>query len=116
MPIDETYFERVKHTPCERLKARSEWRALCNFDNESISDLYCRLQRLAKQVVVPFGFTNAPSAFQRLMEKVLGDVLGTEVSVYIDDVLIATDTIERHYEVFEQVLRAFARANLKIKP
>ncbi|KAL6723933.1 hypothetical protein Aduo_018883 [Ancylostoma duodenale] len=66
--------------------------------------------------VIPFGLTNAPSAFQRLMEKVLGHVLGSEVSVYIDDVLIATDTVERHYEVFEQVLLASQQANLKIKP
>ncbi|RCN44013.1 hypothetical protein ANCCAN_09958, partial [Ancylostoma caninum] len=43
-------LRKLNHTPCERLKARSEWRALRKFDNESISDFCCRLQRLAKQV------------------------------------------------------------------
>ncbi|EYB95087.1 hypothetical protein Y032_0164g3557 [Ancylostoma ceylanicum] len=42
--------------------------------------------------VIPIGLTNAPSASQRLMEKVLDGLLGSEVSVYIDDVLIATNT------------------------
>ncbi|KAL6723983.1 hypothetical protein Aduo_018922 [Ancylostoma duodenale] len=66
--------------------------------------------------VIPFGLTNAPSAFQRLMKKVLDSLLGSEVSVYIDDVLIATETLERHFEVLEKVFQAFQRANLKIKP
>ncbi|KAL6739419.1 hypothetical protein Aduo_012880 [Ancylostoma duodenale] len=39
---------KLNHTPCERLKARSEWWAL--YDNESVSDFRCRLQRLANQV------------------------------------------------------------------
>ncbi|WKY07926.1 hypothetical protein Q1695_007431 [Nippostrongylus brasiliensis] len=66
--------------------------------------------------VLPFGLTNAPSAFQRLMEKVLGDLLGPEVAVYIDDVLVATETVEQHYLTLEKVLQAFRRANLRIKP
>ncbi|KAL6726443.1 hypothetical protein Aduo_008411 [Ancylostoma duodenale] len=50
------------------------------------------------------------------MEKVLGHFLDSEMLVYIDDVLIATDSVQRHYEVFKQVLLVFQLANLKIKP
>ncbi|EYB86579.1 hypothetical protein Y032_0276g1080 [Ancylostoma ceylanicum] len=66
--------------------------------------------------VLPFGLTNAPSAFQRLMGRVLGDLKGPEVSVYIDDILIATKSEERHLEVLGKVLETFQRANLKVKP
>ncbi|VDO91717.1 unnamed protein product [Haemonchus placei] len=66
--------------------------------------------------VLPFGLTNAPAAFQRLMDQVLGDLKGTEVSVYLDDILIATKTEERHLEVLERTLEAFRKANLKVKP
>ncbi|KAL6742132.1 hypothetical protein Aduo_015320 [Ancylostoma duodenale] len=66
--------------------------------------------------VLPFGLTTAPAVFQRLMEKVLGKLIGTEVAVYIDDVLVATDSEERHYEVLAEVLEAFRNASLRLKP
>ncbi|EYC17459.1 hypothetical protein Y032_0030g2061 [Ancylostoma ceylanicum] len=66
--------------------------------------------------VLPFGLTAAPAVFQRFMEKVLGELIGPEVAVYIDDIIIATETLERHTEVLGAVLDAFQRANLKIKP
>lgn len=55
--------------------------------------------------VLPFGLTNAPSEFQRLMDRVLGELKGPEVSVYLDDILIATETEERHLEVLEETQR-----------
>uniref|UniRef100_A0A7I4YHH5 RNA-directed DNA polymerase n=1 Tax=Haemonchus contortus TaxID=6289 RepID=A0A7I4YHH5_HAECO len=66
--------------------------------------------------VLPFGLTTAPAKFQRLMDKVLGDLIGPEVSVYIDDILIATDSIPRHADLLRKVLLAFRKAQLKVKP
>ncbi|PIO59319.1 hypothetical protein TELCIR_19219 [Teladorsagia circumcincta] len=39
-----------------------------------------------------------------------------EVSVYIDDILIATDTEKRHYEELTEVLKALQNAHLRVKP
>ncbi|EYB82894.1 hypothetical protein Y032_0348g3182 [Ancylostoma ceylanicum] len=92
-------------------------KVLCIADVLIATDSVERHFEVFEQVLQAFQKANlAPAAFQRLMEKVLGHVLGPEVSVYIDDVLIATDSVERHFEVFEQVLQAFQKANLKIKP
>lgn len=68
--------------------------------------------------VLPFGLSTSPAQFQRLMDMVLGElgVKDSEVFVYIDDVLIATTTKERHMEVLRMVLQAFRHANLKFKP
>nr|CDJ89774.1 RNA-directed DNA polymerase (reverse transcriptase) domain containing protein [Haemonchus contortus] len=50
------------------------------------------------------------------MEKVLGPRMGAKVSVYIDDMLVATVTMERHVEVSKQVFQALRKAHLKLKP
>ncbi|KAL6723462.1 hypothetical protein Aduo_018468 [Ancylostoma duodenale] len=62
--------------------------------------------------VLPFGLASSPPVFQRLMHAVLGHLLGDEVACYLDDVMIATSTVERHLEVLEQVFDAFRKANL----
>ncbi|EYC34955.1 hypothetical protein Y032_1232g3776, partial [Ancylostoma ceylanicum] len=66
--------------------------------------------------VLPFGLASSPPVFQRLMHAVLGHLLGDEVACYLDDVMIATCTVERHLEVLEQVFDAFRKANLKLNP
>ncbi|KAL6723861.1 hypothetical protein Aduo_018820 [Ancylostoma duodenale] len=66
--------------------------------------------------VLPFGLSPSPARFQRLMDTVLGELKDKEVFVYIDDVLIATETEERHFEVLRMVLEALRRASLKLKP
>ncbi|CAD6936041.1 unnamed protein product, partial [Tilletia controversa] len=45
---------------------------------------------------VPFGLRNAPAIFQRLMDQVLGSLRWQQAVVYIDDAVIATDTLEEH--------------------
>ncbi|EYC17421.1 hypothetical protein Y032_0030g2037 [Ancylostoma ceylanicum] len=66
--------------------------------------------------VLPFGLCTSPAKFQSLMDRVLGSLKDREVFVYIDDILIATETEQRHYEVMLEVLRSLQDANLKLKP
>ena len=50
--------------------------------------------------VMPFGLSNAPAVFQRLMQRVLMGLNPVDdqafVSVYIDDILIFSSTLEEH--------------------
>ena len=58
--------------------------------------------------VMPFGLTNAPSVFQRLMQKVLMGLnpeSGPDfVSVYIDDILVFSSSLEEHIHHLQFVL------------
>ena len=65
--------------------------------------------------VMPFGLCNAPATFQRLMEKVLGKLIGHGVLVYLDDVLIYAETPEQLLEILSNVLKLLANAGLKCK-
>jgi len=45
---------------------------------------------------MPFGLSNAPSAFQRLMNKIFVDLLDMCVVIYLDNILIYLDNLEIH--------------------
>ena len=70
--------------------------------------------------VMPFGLTNAPAVFQRLMARVLSGLNPEDgpdfVSVYIDDILVFSQTLEQHLEHLRLVLQRILSAGLKLKP
>ncbi len=63
---------------------------------------------------MPFGLTNAPSVFQRLMEEVL--VGCTDCArVYIDDILVVSESWSSHLGHLRRVLEALKEAGLTCK-
>jgi hypothetical protein len=62
--------------------------------------------------VMPFGLTNALATFQALMNDVLRPFLDNLVIVYLDDILIFSETLEDHPEHVDKVLTAFKKARL----
>jgi hypothetical protein len=53
-------------------------------------------------ITSPMGLLGCPASFQHLMEGVLQNL--QNVIIYIDDLLIHSDTHERHLQILEQVL------------
>ena len=65
---------------------------------------------------MPFGLTNAPTTFQRLMECVLAGLSGEQCLVYIDDIIIFSESFQEHLNRLVRVLQCLREAGLKLKP
>jgi len=66
--------------------------------------------------VMFFGMTNLPVIFQAMMNEILRDMINKgKVAAFVDDVLIGTETEERHDEIMEEVLKRLEENDLYIK-
>jgi hypothetical protein len=62
---------------------------------------------------MPQGICNAPATFQRFMEKCMGDLTFTDVLVYLDDLLVFSNTLEEHESKLRKVLDRLEEYGLK---
>jgi hypothetical protein len=51
-----------------------------------------------KFLVMPFGFTNAPTTFCTFMNDIFRELLDDFVVIYIDDILVYSNSMEEHVE------------------
>jgi transposase InsO family protein len=81
-----------------------------------LKSAFCTRSGLYLWKVMPFGLSNAPSTFERLMERVLQGLQWHTCLVYIDDVVVfghdEIQLLERMDEVFSRLMKA----GLKVKP
>jgi hypothetical protein len=66
-------------------------------------------------VVVSFGLTNAPAYFMNLMNKVFTEELDRFMVVFIDDILIYSETVEEHEEHLRIVLERLRKQTICAK-
>ena len=89
-----------------RIKEGDEWKAAFSMP-----------KGLFEPLVLFFGLTNSPAIFQAMINDLLRDLVVEEkVAVFIDDVMVATETEKGHDEIVEEVLRRLEENDLFVKP
>ena len=66
-------------------------------------------------MVMPFGLTNAPAAFQAYINQALAGLVDVTCIVYLDDILVYSDTEEEHRLHVKEVLQRLREAKLYLK-
>ena len=88
-----------------RIKEGDEWKAAFSTPEGSF-----------EPTVMFFGLTNSPATFQVIMNDLLRDLVVEEkVAVFINDVMVATETEEGHDEIVEEVLKRLEENDLFVK-
>ncbi|KAF8748062.1 hypothetical protein RHS01_11083 [Rhizoctonia solani] len=77
-----------------RVKEGDEWKTA-----------FCTKYGLYKSLVMTFGLTNAPAAFQHFMNELFKDLLDVCVIIYLDDILIYSKDDATHTQHVHEVLR-----------
>ena len=88
-----------------RIKEGDEWKAAFRTN-----------RGLFEPLVMFFGLTNSPATFQTMMNEIFIELIdGNVVIVYMDDILIFTETLEQHREIVKKVLEILQANKLYLK-
>ena len=88
-----------------RIKEGDEWKAA-----------FTTPEGLFEPTVMFFGLTNSPATFQAMMNELLRDLINTgKVAVFIDDVIVGTETEKGHDELVVEVIKRLEENDLYVK-
>lgn len=71
-------------------------------------------QPLYQYTVMPFGFCNASQIMSTLMDKIIPAHLRREVFIYLDDLLVVSDTFARHISILLELASQLSKFGLTI--
>ena len=92
------------------------WQVLMDEESKQYTAFTLGSMGLYECKSMPFGLCNAPPTFQRLMLNCLGELNLTYCLIYLDDVIIFSQTEEEHLEQMRVVFDRFQKHGLKLKP
>jgi hypothetical protein len=64
---------------------------------------------------MPFGLCNAPATFQRVIEQALTGLQWKVVVLYLDDIIVYSQSFDEHLENLNLVFDRLQSVNLKLK-
>ena len=80
----------------------SYWLTAINENNKQKTAFTTQLEHFEFNEM-PFGLKASPAIFSRLMSSVLAGLIGPSVLVYLDDIIIFSETLDEHLEKLKKV-------------
>jgi len=66
--------------------------------------------------VMPFGLKNAGATYQRLMDHVFHDMIDRNVEVYVDDIVVKSDSCKQHVADLKEVFQPLRQHRMRLNP
>ena len=66
--------------------------------------------------VMPFGLKNVGATYQRLMNKMFANQIGTNVQVYVDDMLVKSQRKDDYLKDLKETFDTLRSYNMKLNP
>ncbi|CAL8153725.1 unnamed protein product [Prunus armeniaca] len=66
--------------------------------------------------VMPFGLKNAGETYQRLVNKIFAEIIGTSMEVYVDDMLVKSKTTNNHLHNLSLMFGILKKYNMRLNP
>jgi hypothetical protein len=118
LPLIDDLIHRLKGTHYfTKLDVRWGYNNVHIRENDEWKAAFRTNRGLFEPLVMYFGLTNSPATFQTIMNKIFQDLI-TEgvVSVYLDDILIFTNSFEEHRRITHLVLDRMREHKLYLRP
>ena len=94
------------------------WKAFYHINLEEASRKYTSFVTPFGQFeycVSPFGLKTSPSVFEKMVELLLSGLNHEDLVLYIDDILIFSNSEDSHLQTIEKVLQRFQKHNISVK-
>ena len=110
--IDEILDKVSNATVFSRLDLRKGYYQILMHDKDKEKTAFSFMGKLYHFKRMPFGLCCAPQTFQRVMQRILGDL--DFVEVYLDDVVIHSRTPDEHVDHLRTALDRIKKFNLRL--
>nr|KYP68692.1 Transposon Ty3-G Gag-Pol polyprotein [Cajanus cajan] len=66
--------------------------------------------------VMPFGLKNAGATYQRLMDKVFRGQIGRNIEIYVDDMVVKSNSLADHIADLAEIFGELRKHNMRLNP